>query len=366
MLQILLQIVISFFIVIVALFLVDGILNDVLAETFSFLNNRMYRFVRQHKIETILVIFAIIVLICSYSTLSKTTAYIKQIVNSIDKVLNKDTSLVQLPDEFKDIENKLNTIKYDTLRHEQRAKEAEQHKNDLVVYLAHDLKTPLTSVIGYLTLLNESHNLPNDLKEKYLEISLDKANRLENLINEFFEITRYNLTDMELHIGKVNLSVMLQQITDEFYPLLAPKQLTIQARIIPEMILQGDADKLARVFDNILRNAMNYSHPNTIISIMAEQTESHIQLSFTNQGDTIPAHKLKSIFEKFFRLDSSRSSKTGGAGLGLAITKEIVQLHHGRISAESDSGYTRFTILLPKQQPVSHTELSQTVQPTQM
>lgn len=328
-------------------FLADGIFNDFLANLVSGFSVGLYDFITAYKIPIIFLSCAVMVLICVYTTFSKATGYVQDLVDSIDTVFQKDETLIELPDEFKDIENKLNKIKYDALRNEQLATEAEQRKNDLVVYLAHDLKTPLTSVIGYLNLLNEVTDMPQGQREKYLQISLDKAERLEDLINEFFEITRFNLQNIVLETSRIHLSYMLSQLADEFYPLLAEKNITCEVSIQPDIYIMGDADKLARVFDNVLRNAINYSYADTVIGIIGEQTDQYTRIRFLNQGPQIPAHKLNSIFEKFYRLDSARSSKTGGAGLGLAIAKEIIELHHGRISASSNENYTEFTIYLP-------------------
>jgi two-component system sensor histidine kinase VanS len=262
-------------------------------------------------------------------------------------MFQKDEELIVLPKEFGDIENQLNSIKYESFRNEQIAKESEQRKNDLVVYLAHDLKTPLTSVIGYLTLLYEEPQISQELQKKYLGISIEKAERLEELINEFFEITRFNLQNISLETSRINLSLMLSQLADEFYPLFASKQLSCTVQALDDLYIMGDANKLERVFDNILRNAINYSNENSYICIKVEQHEEKVQISFQNTGSQIPKEKLQYIFEKFYRLDSARSSRTGGAGLGLAIAKQIVELHHGTITASSDEQFTEFAILLP-------------------
>ena len=228
------------------------------------------------------------------------------------------------------------------------AKEAEQRKNDLVVYLAHDLKTPLTSVIGYLTLLRDEPDLSPRFRARYTGIALDKAERLEDLINEFFDITRFNLTHLELEKRPVDLSRMLQQVASEFEPQFAEHSLTCALRLPPALDYDCDPDKLARVFDNLLRNACHYSTAGTEVEISAEVEESGIVLTFTNRGITSPPEKLGRIFEQFFRLDSSRATRTGGAGLGLAIAREIVELHGGAISAQSAGGVTTFTVSLPK------------------
>lgn len=185
------------------------------------------------------------------------------------------------------------------------------------------------------------------LRQKYVGISLDKAQRLESLINEFFEITRFSLQNIQLETGEINLSMMLRQLVEEFYPQLAEKGLRCEVESAQQVFYFGDADKLARVFDNLLRNAILYSKEGSLIRVGLWQGEGQAVIKFRNVGRKIPAHQLQNIFEKFYRLDDSRSTKTGGAGLGLAIAKEIVELHGGTIQAQSDDQYTEFTICLP-------------------
>lgn len=238
-------------------------------------------------------------------------------------------------------------IKSTIQHHEQILKEEATRKNDLIVYLAHDLKTPLTSIIGYLSLLQEIPEMPITQKSNYINITLDKALRLEKLINEFFDITRYNLSQISLEKESINLYYMLIQLTDEFYPILQAHGNTIKLQANENLILYGDSEKLARVFNNILKNAVAYSYPDTEIQVFANGNEKEIHIDFQNRGKTIPKHKLESIFEKFFRLDESRSVNTGCAGLGLAISKEIILLHGGTIWAESEQEQTTFHITLP-------------------
>lgn len=238
-------------------------------------------------------------------------------------------------------------IKSTMQKHEQTLKEEAARKNDLIVYLAHDLKTPLTSVIGYLSLLQEVPEMPAEQRARYIGITLDKAQRLEQLINEFFDITRYNLQQIHLERESINLTYMLMQLTDEFYPILNAHGNTIRLQTDEELTVYGDAEKLARVFNNILKNAVAYSYPDTEITVRAEEREQEVHIFFCNKGKTISPHKLEAIFEKFFRLDEARSANTGGAGLGLAIAKEIVTIHGGRITASSEDELTTFHIVLP-------------------
>lgn len=252
------------------------------------------------------------------------------------------------PREYAEISARMAEIKSDMQRNEQVLKQEAARKNDLITYLAHDLKTPLTSVVGYLSLLEEAPDMPEEQKAKYIRITLDKALRLEKLINEFFEITRYNLQQIILEKENVDLSFMLIQLADEFYPILREHGNRIDLKVKENLTIYGDSEKLARVFNNILKNAIAYSDPGTQIGIWAEEDDSNIILRFRNIGKTIPAQRLEAIFEKFFRLDDARATNTGGAGLGLAIAKEIVTLHGGTILADSADRVTTFVVSLPK------------------
>lgn len=245
------------------------------------------------------------------------------------------------------LEAQLVQIKSDIKHREQLMKDEAGRKNDLITYLAHDLKTPLTSVIGYLNLLDEIRDMPAAQREKYTHIALEKAERLEKLINEFFEITRYNLTQIVLEKETIDLYYMLIQLTDEFYPVLKAHGNTISLHADEGLMIYGDAEKLARVFNNILKNAVAYSYRDTQINVSAKQDGGFIRIQFENKGPTIPAQKLSSIFDKFYRVDDARTTDSGGTGLGLAIAKEIVRLHDGQISAESKNEMTVFTIMLP-------------------
>lgn len=189
--------------------------------------------------------------------------------------------------------------------------------------------------------------MPEPQKRRYMRVALEKALRLEKLTNEFFEITRYNLQQMALEREKINLHFMLMQMTDEFYPLLQAHGNTVRLETAENATVYGDPEKLARVFQNILKNAIAYSYENTEIVIRAEEDGEWIRLYFQNHGKTIPKAKLDLVFDKFFRLDEARATATGGAGLGLAIAKDIVTLHGGRIMAESEKEITAFVVELP-------------------
>ena len=189
--------------------------------------------------------------------------------------------------------------------------------------------------------------MPPAQKAKYIGITLDKAYRLEELINEFFDITRFNLQAIQINLGRANLGFLLQQLGEQFYPILEQQRKKVEIHTPEELWIWADGEKLARVFNNILKNAIAYSYENTVIEIRACHAKDKVKITFSNLGDPIPQNQLETIFEKFFRLDSSRSTHTGGAGLGLAIAKEIVQAHGGEIYADSGEDRTVFTVMLP-------------------
>lgn len=284
---------------------------------------------------------------CYYSRKQLRSA-VTEISDMMRSYMNEDVAAARVfPKEYAEISSQMAELKSNIQRHEQILKEEATRKNDLITYLAHDLKTPLTSVIGYLTLLDEAPDMPAVQKGKYVHIALTKANRLEKLINEFFEITRYNLQQIILEKERVDLYYLLVQMSDEFYPLLEAHGNTIKLSGDENLTVYGDGEKLARVFNNILKNAIAYSYADTEITVTVSQTAQEAQIVIGNHGKTIPPQKLQSIFDKFFRLDDARATNNGGAGLGLAIAREIVQLHGGAITASSENEWTSFVVTLP-------------------
>lgn len=275
------------------------------------------------------------------------TRYFKEINQGIDSLLADRKEQIQLSPEMQPFEIKLNTVQNILTEREQAARTAEQRKNELVMYLAHDIRTPLTSIIGYLRLLEQIPNLPDEEKGKYVHISLEKTYRLEKMINEFFEITCYNTQQITIASKPIDLYYLLAQVIDEHLPLFTENGNYITFHAAESLEVCGDPERLARVFNNLLKNAVAYSSTGTEIMVNAEETPEHIVVTVSNHGKTIPDDKLETLFEKFYRLDESRTSNTGGTGVGLAIAKEIVLLHGGTITADSKNGLTTFTVKLP-------------------
>lgn len=347
---------------------------------------------------------AVLFLLLFRFSLSWFVRYFNEIDAGLDRLIQGDNKEITMSPEMAPMEQKLNVLRQALEKRELEAKLSEERKNNLVMYLAHDIRTPLTSVIGYLSLLEEAKDMPMEQREKYVHITLEKANRLEQLINEFFEITRYNIQEIVLEKEKIDLYYMLVQMLEEFYPFLEEKGNRAVLHSSEDVSVYGDPVKLARVFNNILRNAIAYSYRDTQIDIFVEEvygdgteaaslwelqepfpyhrgieaagaeqismkpkkqgaypyqkaTEAgaerkrvkpeKITICFRNRGKTIPKEKLSAIFDKFYRMDEARNSDTGGAGLGLAIAKEIVARHGGRIFAESEREQVAFWVELP-------------------
>ena len=273
------------------------------------------------------------------------TLRLRQVGRCLRDLLEDPARTLHAPRGLRSVGGELSAVQERLALQQEEARQAERRRQDLIAFLAHDLKTPLTSVLGYLELLRDEPGLSEEQRAKYTGIALSKAQRLEELVEEFFDINTMDLT-LEKR-DPVQVSFLLEQLADEFYPLFAAKDLRCEPDIQPRLVVEGDGDKLARVFDNVLRNAVKYSTPGTSVGLTARGEEKKAVVTVTNEGLEIPEGELSNIFEKFYRLDAARSTSTGGAGLGLAIAKEIVELHGGAIRAESTGKRTAFVITLP-------------------
>ena len=341
------NLVIAVIISIVIYFILVLFFENTLSELVARLNYDLYAWIVENRELVVYVYIGIVLAVIIYRFISKYVNSINEVYNSLDSILKEDNETIKLPSEVNEFSEKINDIKYEYILTKKNEKEAQQKKNDLIMYMAHDLKTPLTSIIGYLTLLSDEKDISKKSQEKYIKIALDKALRVEELTNQFFDITRYNLHDMPINKKQINISYLLEQLVDECYPMLEKNNLKCNLKVPEKVIYMGDGDKLARAFDNLLKNAINYSYENTTIEIELNENDKGIIIKFRNKGDKIPEYKLSKIFEKFYRGDDSRKSTTGGAGLGLAITKEIIELHGGNIMVKNEDEFIEFNIVLP-------------------
>ncbi len=317
---------------------------DIDHEDAFYVYNDYFRGIKEVFFAAAIVLIFLLLLVFLFRWL---TRYFREINQGIDCLLSDREEQIRLSQEMQPFEIKLNTVQNILIQRDQAARAAEQRKNELVMYLAHDIRTPLTSIIGYLRLLEQIPDLPDEEKEKYVHISLEKTYRLEKMINEFFEITCYNTQQITIASKAIDLYYLLVQVIDEHLPLFTEHGNYITFHAAESLEVCGDPERLARVFNNLLKNAVAYSSKGTEITVNAEETPEHIVVTVSNHGKTIPDDKLETLFEKFYRLDESRTSNTGGTGVGLAIAKEIVLLHGGTISADSKNGLTTFTVKLP-------------------
>ncbi len=278
--------------------------------------------------------------------LKKDRQYIVQLL----KQSLEPEELPELDYEYTEIQNELEKIKLANQKNQEALLQETQRTKDLVTFLAHDLRTPLASVIGYLNLLIDSPEITIETRAKYLGIALDKAYRLEYLIDEFFDITRFNFQNIVLDYSTFDLSLLLQQLNEEFYPILNKKEQVLEMTIPETCLIEADSTKLVRVFNNLLKNASAYGFEGSAICLNVSLSNAQLEISIVNEGNTIPPEKIEVIFDKFYRLDSARSSNSGGAGLGLAIAKEIVEAHKGDIKAISEKGSTTFVLHLPQKE----------------
>ena len=305
----------------------------------------LLHFVNENLVSTFLftLLFGCVVISCIH--FRRIAKMLEMVTQAVDDLYANRINFVRLPAELHEVEKTLNQIINQVQESSRIAKEAEQRKNDMVVYMAHDLKTPLTSVIGYLTLLKDEKQLSEKLREKYLAVAWRKSEWLEELINEFFEVTRINFTCMTLNYSVVNMQVMLEQILYEFKPLFLRKEMTYELELAPSLMVSCDVEKMERVFDNLIKNAINYSYEKSVLYLSLQANgENGMKVVVKNKGKTIPKEKIDRIFEQFFRLDTARNSETGGSGLGLAIAKQIVELHGGKISCESENETITFVL----------------------
>lgn len=306
-----------------------------------------YNVVKHFKLPVAIVLYLIGCIVLIFGGYGRAMGYFDELSNAVGGIISDKEKPVELSGALALTQNELNSIRVASLADERAAKYAERRKDELVAYLAHDVKTPLTSVIGYLMLLEETPDMPAEQRQRYIGTAAEKAQRLEMLMDEFFEITRYNLQAIPIERAHVDGRLLMEQVAEEFYPEAAARGISIEVDAPEDAEMYVDADKFARALGNVVRNAVAYAEGGTSVKLAASFDEGTWTVQVENRGREISEAHLKSIFEKFYREDASRGSSTGGAGLGLAIAKEIVVAHNGDIEARSDDGVTTFTIKLP-------------------
>ncbi|WP_046225847.1 HAMP domain-containing sensor histidine kinase [Paenibacillus dauci] len=224
---------------------------------------------------------------------------------------------------------------------------AESSKDQLVVNLAHDLRTPLTSVLGYLDLLMKDDQLTDEQVRHFTSIAFTKSRRLEKLIDNLFEMTRMNYGMLPLQKSRLNLSELLKQMNEELYPVFEKNHLVTRLTLDNELVVSGDGELLARVFENLLMNASRHGKDGVYVDIHGFREAGQVVIRVINYGGYIHPEDLPYIFDMYYTADRARTPQEGGTGLGLFIARNIVEQHDGTISVQSDIVQTMFEVRLP-------------------
>ena len=246
----------------------------------------------------------------------------------------------------------INALVDSTVASMEEERQIEQSKDDLITNVSHDIRTPLTSIIGYLGLLKSSEL--NEDQAKYIKIAYDKALQMKALAEDLFEYTTLrSSTNNKLVLAPLHVNSMLEQVAAGFELEAEKKNITFNVVTRPrDLVIDADAKMIVRMLNNLISNALKYGHGATEINLIANKVNNKfVELRVENNGEQIPKKSLQKIFDRFYRVGSSRNLKTGGTGLGLAITKSIVDLHGGTIKCQSTSELTSFIIQLPLNSP---------------
>ena len=297
------------------------------------------------------VLFGILVFTVTFMILQeKSLRYITKFSDAMQNISEGDLNVtveVEGDDEFSSMAANLNKMVEDLKELMDKERESERTKNELITNVAHDLRTPLTSIIGYLELLSGDVKLEPEIQKKYINIAYVKTKRLEKLIEDLFGFTKMNYGKLSMHVGQVDVVKLLSQLLEEFYPSFVDQNLSYELQsTVPVKVITADGNLLARLFDNLINNAIKYGADGKRIMVKLHADDEIVTVSVINYGYVIPADELPLIFNKFYRVEQSRSTNTGGTGLGLAISKNIVDMHGGTITVTSDLSGTVFTVKL--------------------
>ncbi len=304
------------------------------------------------EINFFLLLFIPLSILFFFLLTKRYSTYFKEISNGIHYLAHGDFNhRVQIlsNDEFKDIAQDINLASEKLQQAIERGDFSERSKDQLVVNLAHDLRTPLSSVLGYLDLILEDENLTKEQTRHFLKIAFTKSHRLERLINELFEITRMNYGMLPVEGKQINISDLLKQLKEELYPVFEKNNLIARINIATDLPILGDGDLLARVFENILVNANRYGYDGQYVDINGFIDSGEVVVQVMNYGNCIPSDELPYIFDMYYTNDKARVYQDGGTGLGLFIAKNIVEQHNGTITADSSLIRTIFEVRLPQE-----------------
>lgn len=298
-----------------------------------------------------LMLFIPLMLIFFFKFTQPYIRYLDEISKGIHHLANGEfQNQVQIAsrDEFSAIAEDLNVAGAKLQEAVKRGDFAESSKDQLVVNLAHDLRTPLTSVLGYLDLILKDKQLPIETIRHFATIAFTKSQRLEKLIDGLFEITRMNYGTLPMVKTHLDLSELLRQLNEELYPVFERNGLTSRLNVTPGLSVYGDGDLLVRVLGNLLTNAARYGQEGVYVDIKGRLDSGVVVVEVINYGNPIPPEEQPHIFEMYYSGDRARTHQEGGTGLGLFIARNIVEQHEGSLSVESNEIWTRFEMRLPQ------------------
>ena len=292
--------------------------------------------------------FFIIYFLLFIKRIVKDMTYISDRIIDIADGKSDEKIIIERQDEIGEIAGRINEMTEQINQLITSERDALQSNKDLIACVAHDLRTPITSVKGYLDLALDTTHYDLEQRQKYVRIAQTKANRLEYLIHDLFNYTKLTSGEITLHRSKIDLVQLVEQMVEEFYPLFQEEELECTTKYnISYLEMNMDGELIARAVQNLLSNAIKYGKDGKHVYVELECLEQEVQIRVTNYGLVIPEESIKHLFDKFYRVERSRNVKTGGTGLGLNIAQEIVHLHGGRIQVTSGASGTCFTIALP-------------------
>lgn len=302
---------------------------------------------------TLMFIVGIMTFVISfYLMIYKEIQYIKYISKKVKEISKGNigyTIELKGKDEVAELCKSINIMSLELKEKFDRERENEKIKNDLISNVSHDLRNPLTSLIGYLEIIKNKQYKDEKTMEEYIKSSYNTSIKMKKLINELFEYTKLYDLDFKLNKQKINLSPIINQLAGEYIPIFEQNDLLLELKNEHEELNANiDVDRFIRVLDNLLSNALKYAYRGSAVLIQTKKMEEKIKITVENKGDNIPKEDLDRIFDKFYKIDKSRKNSLNGSGIGLSIAKKIVELHGGKIWVESVENKISFNVLIEK------------------
>lgn len=285
--------------------------------------------------------------------LRKKLLYLKHISDSVNDIAKGRLGLqigLKGRDELTKLAENINEMSQQLEKKFEHERQLEIAKNELITNVSHDLRTPLTSIIGYLDLIMKKQYDREEQFQEYMEMIYSKSQRLKNLIDELFEYTRLSSPDLKLNLHEMDLARLLEQLVGEYIPIFEKEQLSVRKSItVQEIPILIDVEKMVRVYENLFANAIKYSVKPSDVYISLERKGDQAILTVSNRVENPPEEDVTKWFERFFREDKARNNH--GSGLGLAISKKIIELHNGTISGTYRDGRIFIIVTYPMPSP---------------